>query len=67
MRTASSITKQEPAAKAPRQYPTEWTWYAEDQPEKNETEQSPRKTLRLIEDEALRIKGIIIDAVKDPK
>jgi hypothetical protein len=45
MGTASSVTKQEPVAKAPREYPTEWTWYGEDQPEKKEMEQASRKTL----------------------
>jgi hypothetical protein len=64
MGTISSIIKQAPAAKAPREFPTEWTWYAEDRPEKNKTEQSSRKTICPGEAAALRI---VIDAAKDLK
>jgi hypothetical protein len=67
MRTASRIIKQASAAEAPRQYPTEWTWYAEDQLENNETEQSPHKTLGLIEEEALSLRGITKDTGEDSK
>jgi hypothetical protein len=63
MGTASSITKQVPVAKEPREFPTEWTWYAEDQPE-NKTEQSSRKTLYPVKEAALRM---VMDAAKEQK
>jgi hypothetical protein len=63
MTTASSITRQAPVTETPRQYPTEWTLYAEDQTEKNETEQASRKTLRLSEEETPGIRGIIVNTL----
>jgi hypothetical protein len=57
MGTASNIKKHEIVTEAPREYPTEWTWYADDRPERKKNEQMPRESRRRIEEEAMMIQG----------
>jgi hypothetical protein len=57
MGTASNLKRHDPVIEVPREYPTEWTLYVDDHPEKNRTEQAPRERLCRIEKKALMIPG----------
>jgi hypothetical protein len=57
MGTASNLKKHEPIAHVSREYPTEWTWYADDHPEKKMAEQTPPENFRRIEAESLIVRN----------
>jgi hypothetical protein len=57
MEAASSINRHKPVTEASREYPTKWTWYADDHSEKKQTKQAPRESLCGIEEDALIVQG----------